>query len=494
MDEKIQQARARRKAKGLDADEDAGAAGEDGGAGGSESESGEDEEEDEEDEDQGNEGGEAGNGGEGEEGEEEVGEAASPGEAATVGAEGEEEGPAAVEESGESEGEDGTGDTGFFQSEGAANREVAESLARRHRSQVLADQGIEEETGGRDESFAALHLSRPLLRAVSGMGFDSPTPIQRRVVPLALAGKDVCASAQTGSGKTAAFLLPLLERLLFRSRRVAATRVLVVAPTRELATQCRAMMGQLAQFTDVRSALVVGGLSLKEQEAELRTRPDVVICTPGRMIDHLRNSSAVDVDDLEALVLDEADRLLELGFQDEARPPRAAHSVALPPALHTPHSHIPLSPHRQLEELIGLCPARRQTLLFSATMTESVDRLAALSLKRPVRVNVDNVKAVADNVTQEFVKLRKVRPRGTRLGACVGSAAHLPPPPLQRYEFEREAVLMALITRSFKTEVRVEPRLAPRPCPRPHSPAPLATTTRRSSSSARTNAPPTASY
>lgn len=343
LDEKIQQARARRKAKGLDADEDAGAAGEDGGAGGSESESGEDEEEDEEDEDQGNEGGEAGNGGEGEEEEEEVGEAASPGEAAT-GAEGEEEGPAAVEESGESEGEDGTGDTGFFQSEGAANREVAESLARRHRSQVLADQGIEEETGGRDESFAALHLSRPLLRAVSGMGFDSPTPIQRRVVPLALAGKDVCASAQTGSGKTAAFLLPLLERLLFRSRRVAATRVLVVAPTRELATQCRAMMGQLAQFTDVRSALVVGGLSLKEQEAELRTRPDVVICTPGRMIDHLRNSSAVDVDDLEALVLDEADRLLELGFQDEARPPRAAHSVALPPALHTPHSHIPLSP------------------------------------------------------------------------------------------------------------------------------------------------------
>lgn len=302
LDEKIEQARARRKAKGLDAEDNNDA--DENGAEESESES-ESDDDDEEAE---------------AEAEEEVDDEADKDGAVVNGEEeeeAEEEAPAVEEVSDASEEDD---ENGFFQSEGSAKREVAETLARRQRSRVLADQGMEEATGGRDESFAALHLSRPLLRAVSAMGFGSPTPIQRRVVPLALAGKDVCASAQTGSGKTAAFLLPLLERLLFRSRRVAATRVLVVAPTRELATQCRAMMGQLAQFTDVRSTLVVGGLSIKEQEAELRARPDVVICTPGRMIDHLRNSSAVDVDDLEALVLDEADRLLELGFQDEARP------------------------------------------------------------------------------------------------------------------------------------------------------------------------------
>ena len=156
-----------------------------------------------------------------------------------------------------------------------------------------------------------------LLRAIRALGFVSPTPIQVKAIPIALAGRDICGSAMTGSGKTAAFLLPLMERLQYRNRNTPATRVLIIMPTRELAAQCQAMLTKLAQFTDITSALVVGGLSIAIQAVELRKRPDVVICTPGRMIDHLRNSQSVDLDDVEVLVLDEADRLLEFGFEDE---------------------------------------------------------------------------------------------------------------------------------------------------------------------------------
>ena len=123
------------------------------------------------------------------------------------------------------------------------------------------------------------------------------------MIPVVLAGKDVCGSAVTGSGKTAAFCLPILERLLFRPRRIAATRVLIVSPTRELAVQTHLMLGKLCQFTDVVSCLVVGGTkNLRAQEAELRARPDIVVCTPGRMLDHLTNSHGVSLDDLEILV------------------------------------------------------------------------------------------------------------------------------------------------------------------------------------------------
>ena len=144
---------------------------------------------------------------------------------------------------------------------------------------------FEEETEEAKSSvptFHALHLSRPLLRAVTEMGFVTPTPIQYRCIPKVLAGRDLCAGAQTGSGKTAAFLLPTLERLLFRSKKITASRVLVITPTRELATQCHQMCSKLMQYTDVSAALVVGGLSIKQQEVELRNKPDIIICTPGK--------------------------------------------------------------------------------------------------------------------------------------------------------------------------------------------------------------------
>ncbi|CAE7060779.1 unnamed protein product [Rhizoctonia solani] len=224
-------------------------------------------------------------------------------------------------------------------------------------------------------SFTSINLSRPLLRALTSAGFHSPTPIQAATIPVALLGKDVVGGAVTGSGKTAAFIIPILERLLYRSRD-AHTRVLVLVPTRELAVQCHAVAEKLGAFTDVRCALIVGGLSLKAQEATLRTRPDLVVATPGRLIDHLRNSRSFALDALDVLVLDEADRMLSDGFADE------------------------------LKEIVQSCPAGRQTMLFSATMTDDVETLIRLSLRHPVRLFVDPSKQTARGLVQEFVRVR----------------------------------------------------------------------------------------
>eukprot|EP00958_Prasinococcus_capsulatus_P009491 scaffold926_cov408-Prasinococcus_capsulatus_cf.AAC.20 len=144
-------------------------------------------------------------------------------------------------------------------------------------------------------SFAELNLSRPLLKACEALGYERPTPIQSAVVPLALAGRDICGSAATGSGKTAAFVLPILERLLNRSRtsRVVATRVVILAPTRELAVQVHSMLVSLSKFTDIRAALAVGGLSIQAQATALRSHPEIVVATPGRLVDHLRNTHSV---------------------------------------------------------------------------------------------------------------------------------------------------------------------------------------------------------
>ncbi|KAG1354122.1 DEAD-box ATP-dependent RNA helicase 28 [Cocos nucifera] len=248
-------------------------------------------------------------------------------------------------------------------------------------------------------SFIELNLSRPLLRACEALGYHKPTPIQAACIPLALTGRDICGSAVTGSGKTAAFTLPVLERLLFRPKRVRAIRVLILTPTRELAAQVHSMIEKLAQFTDVRCCLVVGGLPTKMQEAALRSMPDIVVATPGRIIDHLRNSVSVGLEDLAVLILDEADRLLELGFSAE------------------------------IHELIRLCPKRRQTLLFSATMTEEVDQLVKLSLNKPVRLQADPFARRPATLTEEVVRIRRMR------------------------EVNQEAVLLALCSKTFTQKV-----------------------------------------
>ncbi|KAJ1665804.1 nucleolar DEAD-box protein required for synthesis of 60S ribosomal subunit, partial [Coemansia sp. RSA 25] len=226
------------------------------------------------------------------------------------------------------------------------------------------------------ESFTTMNLSRQIMKGLTKLGFAQPTPIQARTIPLALLGKDICGGAQTGSGKTAAFLVPILERLLYRPKNSAVTRVLILCPTRELAIQCHNVSTKLAGFTDISTCLCVGGLSLKLQESELRLRPDVVIATPGRLIDHLRNSQSFHLDQIEILVMDEADRMLDDGFEDE------------------------------LTEIIKACPSKRQTMLFSATMTDNVDKLIRLSLQKPVRVQIDPPKSAARGLTQEFVRVR----------------------------------------------------------------------------------------
>ncbi|SNX85086.1 related to DRS1 - RNA helicase of the DEAD box family [Melanopsichium pennsylvanicum] len=240
-------------------------------------------------------------------------------------------------------------------------------------------------------SFSTFSLSRPVLRALSSLSFHKPTPIQSRTIPIALAGKDIVAGAVTGSGKTAAFMIPTIERLTWRAKShhssEAKSRVLILAPTRELAIQCYSVGKSIAKFTDIRFCLCVGGLSVKSQEAELKLRPEVVIATPGRLIDHVRNSASFTLDDIEILVMDEADRMLEDGFADE------------------------------LNEIVKCCPrGARQTMLFSATMTDDVEQLVRLSLKRPVRLFVDPKRTTAKKLIQEFVRVR-----GTSTGGVAGA-------------------------------------------------------------------------
>jgi ATP-dependent RNA helicase DDX27 len=226
-------------------------------------------------------------------------------------------------------------------------------------------------------SFQSMSLSRPILRGLASVGFTEPTPIQSKTVPIAMEGKDVVGGAVTGSGKTAAFLIPILERLLYRPKKIPTTRVAIFMPTRELAVQCFNVAQKLAAFTDITFALMAGGFSSREQETVLKTKPDVVIATPGRFIDHMRNSAGFQVDTLEILVLDEADRMLEEGFES------------------------------QLSEILTTIPKSRQTMLFSATMTSSVDKLISIGMNRPARLMVDAKKQTVAGLTQEFVRLRQ---------------------------------------------------------------------------------------
>lgn len=164
------------------------------------------------------------------------------------------------------------------------------------------------------QSFSTLPgctISRTLLLALGSLNLSKPTPIQRECIPVAMTGKDIVASSATGSGKTVAFWVGVLERLLHRDRKHPATRVVVMTPTRELAVQVHGVGKALARYTDIQFCLCVGGLSLKVQEAELKQRPDIVVSTPGRLIDHVRNTPCFTMDAVEILVLDEADRMLE---------------------------------------------------------------------------------------------------------------------------------------------------------------------------------------
>ena len=228
----------------------------------------------------------------------------------------------------------------------------------------MATATIEAETMESGADFSALGLTGAVLEAVRDAGYTEPTPIQREAIPLILKGRDVMGLAQTGTGKTAAFTLPIIERLAGGPRR---TRVLILTPTRELCVQVEASFRKYARHAPLAVVSVYGGVPLEPQEKQLRAGVDVVVATPGRLIDHLERQNVV-FDDLEVLVLDEADRMLDMGFAP------------------------------QISRVVSAIPPYRQTLLFSATMPPEVEALARKYLRKPTVVQVGRRSAAASTV------------------------------------------------------------------------------------------------
>lgn len=215
--------------------------------------------------------------------------------------------------------------------------------------------------------FKKMGLRAPLVQATREMRYLEPTPVQAEAIPAILDGRDVIATAQTGTGKTAAFLLPILHRLLDMPRRT--TQALIVTPTRELAQQIDDVCLGLAYHTDLRAGIVVGGTAMGPQEKALRAGVEILIATPGRLLDHMRANQA-RFDRLSILVLDEADRMLDMGFLPD------------------------------IKRIIARLPAREQTLLFSATMPPVIAKLAADILRKPVLVSVGRQGTPAIGITQ----------------------------------------------------------------------------------------------
>jgi ATP-dependent RNA helicase RhlE len=231
-------------------------------------------------------------------------------------------------------------------------------------------------------SFADLGLSAPIQRAVRAENYTTPTPIQVKAIPHLLAGRDLMGCAQTGTGKTAAFALPILDHLSNDSRRAGpkACRVLVLTPTRELAAQIRASFATYGRFLKLSCAVVFGGVGQREQVQALARGVDVLVATPGRLLD-LMGQGVVRLDRLEVFVLDEADRMLDMGFIHDVR------------------------------KVIAALPKRRQSLFFSATMLPEVVRLAGSILSDPVKVEAHPVASTAELVEQRVMFVDKAGKR-----------------------------------------------------------------------------------
>jgi ATP-dependent RNA helicase RhlE len=215
-------------------------------------------------------------------------------------------------------------------------------------------------------TFSEFSLSKELLAGVQRMGFETPTPIQVAAIPPARDGRDILASAETGSGKTAAFLLPIMHRLQAVQR--GATRALVLAPTRELAAQIAEHFQALATGTRLNCAAVYGGVGMGSQERAFRRGVDVIVACPGRLLDHM-NGRYVDFSNLQYLVLDEADRMLDMGFLPD------------------------------IKRVLAAIPKNRQTMLFSATLPSAIVELSNGLLRTPVRINVDRIPSPAVGVS-----------------------------------------------------------------------------------------------
>ena len=221
-------------------------------------------------------------------------------------------------------------------------------------------------------SIQDLQLHPRLQKAVDKLGFIEATAVQAQAMPLALKGADLMVSAKTGSGKTAAFILPMLNRFLAEDKPRSSTRGLILLPTRELALQTQKAFESMAAFTHIKCGLIIGGEAFKYQIADIRKNPEVIIATPGRLVEHIEKGS-VDFHDLEVLVLDEADRMLDMGFADDM------HTIA------------------------KRCAPTRQTLLFSATLTHIGINEISRQFKDPVRLEVDSFTHGHSNITQQRI-------------------------------------------------------------------------------------------
>jgi len=238
--------------------------------------------------------------------------------------------------------------------------------------------------------FEALGLHESVLAAIRDAGYTTPTPIQRDAIPLARRGRDLIGLAQTGTGKTAAFTLPIIDRLIDGPRR---TRALILTPTRELCVQVEESFRKYAKHAPIAVVPVFGGVPLDPQEKALRAGVDVVVATPGRMIDHLERQNVV-FDDLEVLVLDEADRMLDMGFAP------------------------------QINRIVSELPRYRQTLLFSATMPPEVEALARKYLRKPIVVQVGMRSAAASTVTHAVYPVPREKKNALLVELLTGDQEH----------------------------------------------------------------------
>ena len=216
-------------------------------------------------------------------------------------------------------------------------------------------------------NFSKFKLDPSILKGIREMGFARPTPIQSDAIPPAMEGRDLLACASTGSGKTAAFLLPIIDQLISKSRRT--TRALVLTPTRELAVQIVEQGNAMAVHTPVTAAAIIGGVGMGPQEHAFRSGTDILVATPGRLLDHMKSAYA-KLDRIEFLVLDEADRMLDMGFLPDIR------------------------------RILKALPVKRQTLFFSATMPKPIAVLAGEMLKRPTTINLERTSMPATGITQ----------------------------------------------------------------------------------------------
>ncbi len=221
--------------------------------------------------------------------------------------------------------------------------------------------------------FSEFALNDRLLKALAAMEFTEPTPVQAQVIPLALCGRDLLVSAETGSGKTAAFVLPILQRFLAKPAPYSATRALILVPTRELAQQVFKHCNKLADFSPVKAGLVMGGAGFKFQMATFRKNPEIIVATPGRLLEHLEKETP-DFKDLEVLVLDEADRMLDMGFSDDVL------------------------------KIVSYCKPERQTLLFSATLNHrGIATMVKGVLRDPETLLLNTVRDERPNIRQQVV-------------------------------------------------------------------------------------------